>query len=178
MLPKNSKQIALKPQDLLVTLKLAVNKHREFTLTDLSVELGMFVSAVHGCVRRAELSRLLSRSTGGLRPIQSSVREFVIHGARYAFPGMLGSLSKGVPTAVAGPVLQGRFEHGDALPPVWPDAHGDSYGPMVTPLFPTVPVACKLDPQLYDVLTLLDALRVGAAREQKLAMDELAHRLA
>jgi hypothetical protein len=37
--------------------------------------------------------------------------------------------------------------------------------------------ASKKDEALYEVLTLVDALRVGAARERKIASEELEARL-
>jgi hypothetical protein len=63
------------------------------------------------------------------------------------------------------------------MPTVWPDPLGDAYGPSLAPLHPTIPEACRLDEKLYDVLTLIDAVRVGAARERELAMTLLAERL-
>lgn len=172
------KQLTLKPQDLVVALKIAVNRSRNFTLTELASELHMAVSAVHGSIRRSEQARLISRSAGSIRAIRSAVNEFVIHGAKYAFPAVLGPLARGVPTAIAGPVLRTHFEQADSLPPVWPDPEGSGYGPSLTPLYSTVPAACKSDHSLFEVLTLLDALRIGAAREQELAASQLEERLA
>jgi hypothetical protein len=177
-LQMTEKQIVLKPQDLVVVVKLAVNRNREFTLSELASELHMAVSVVHGSIGRSELARLISRSSGGIRVIRSAVHEFVIHGAKYAFPGILGPLSKGVPTAVAGPILRTCFEQADTLPPVWPDPEGSGYGPGLTPLSPIVPKACKKDLLLLDALTLVDALRIGAAREQELAVSHLMELLA
>lgn len=177
MLLTGEKQLVLKPQDLLVALKIAVNRGREFTLTELGTELNMAVSVVHGSIRRNEQARLVSRSAGNIRVMRSSLREFTIHGAKYAFPAVLGPLSRGVPTAIAGPVLRVHFGKADSLPPVWPDPDGSGYGPSVTPLYPTALAACKNDNSLFEVLTLLDALRVGAAREQALAAIQLEERL-
>ena len=171
------KSILLKPQDLVVALKICANEQQDFVLQTLSTELGLAISVVHGCITRCEASKLLSRSSGSLRANRHAVREFTIHGARYAFPALLGSLTRGMPTAVAGPILSPMFEHGTALPPVWPTANGTAYGPGVQPLHPCVPTACETDAPLYALLTLLDALRVGAAREQAIAMRELEDRL-
>lgn len=178
MLVVGGKQLVLKPQDLLLALKIAVNRRREFTLIELGNELHMAVSVVHGSIRRNEQARLLNRSAGSIRAMRSSLKEFAIHGAKYAFPAILGPLTRGVPTAIAGPVLKVHFEQVNSLPPVWPDPDGSEYGPSVTPLYPTVMAACRRDNSLFEVLTLLDALRVGAAREQELAASELEERLA
>jgi hypothetical protein len=173
MTQSQGKQLVLKPQDLLLALKIAVNAEREFLLTDLSSELSIAVSLIHGSVLRAEQARLLSRATGSIRVSPSALKEFVIHGAKYCFPGQLGALSRGLPTAVGGPVLAPLFEASGSLPPVWPDPEGDSWGPSLAPLHPSVSVAVKRDAKLYEVLSLLDALRVGAARERELALTHL-----
>lgn len=172
------RQLVLKPQDLLLALKIAVNRGREFTLVELGKELHMAVSVIHGSIRRNEQARIISRSAGSIRVVRSSLREFAVHGAKYAFPAVLGPLARGVPTAIAGPVLRAHFEQADSLPPVWPDPTGNGYGPSVTPLYPTAIAASKIDDLLFEVLTLLDALRVGAAREQELAASQLEERLA
>jgi hypothetical protein len=41
----------------------------------------------------------------------------------------------------------------------------------------TAAAASRLDEKLFDVLTLLDALRIGAARERELASTMLLERL-
>lgn len=167
---------ALKPQDLLVALKLALNANRDFLLVDIADELGMHLSAVHGCIRRGELARLLSRSSGSVRAMRPAIQEFVIHGARYAFPAQLGAPTKGVPTSIGAPVLAQHFEKAD-LPPVWPTPDGETWGLALAPLHPTVVFAVRSDPALYDALALLDALRIGAAREREIAKEELKQRL-
>ena len=177
MEPTASKQLALKPQDLVVALKVAVNADRGFLFAELASELSMAVSAVHGSVSRAEQARLLSRATGSLRATPGALREFVSFGARYAYPGALGTLTRGVPTGVAGPVLRHNFHLPGSLQPVWPTADGEEFGLGLIPLHPSVPNACKTDGRLYEVLSLLDAIRVGAARERELAIQELAERL-
>ena len=177
-MPTSSKQPSLKPQDLVVALKIAVNPRREFLLTTLGTELGMVVSAIHGSISRCEQARLLSRAAGGTRPIRPALLEFVIHGARYAYPAVQGTLTRGMATSLAGPSLREYFDQNKAMPPVWPDPLGESYGPSITPLHHIVPEACRLDAGLLDVLTLLDAVRAGAAREREIASKLLEERLA
>ena len=171
------KQLVLKPQDLVVALKVAVNSERDFLLATLGQELKMVVSAVHGSVVRCEQARLLSRATGGVRPIKPALLEFVVHGARYAFPAIQGTLTRGVATSLAGPSLRDHFDQAKAMSPVWPDPLGEAYGPSLAPLHHTAPDACRLDERLFDVLTLIDAVRSGAAREREMAVRLLEERL-
>jgi hypothetical protein len=48
----------------------------------------------------------------------------------------------------------------------------------VEPLFKSVPMSVRRDPVLYDLLALTDALRVGKPREQAVAAQMLADRMA
>lgn len=173
MAGNDSKQLALKPQDLLLVLKIAVNADRDFLLVNLASELGIAVSLIHGSARRAEQARLLSRASGSIRVSRPAAREFVVHGAKYCFPGQLGAMVRGLPTAIGGPVLAPLFEGSANLSPVWPDTEGGSWGPALTPLHPCVPAAARLDAKLYAVLSLFDAVRVGAAREREIALERL-----
>lgn len=173
----STKQLVLKPQDLVVAIKVSVHRNIDYRLIDLARELNMALSAVHGSIRRCEQARLISRSAGTIRALRQSVREFVVHGAKYAFPGQLGASTRGMPTAIGAPVLAVHFEKRESLSPVWPDAQGDVWGPSLPPICPSVPIAAANDAALYDVLALLDALRVGAARERELAIRALDERL-
>ncbi|MDB5852277.1 MAG: hypothetical protein JWR22_318 [Herminiimonas sp.] len=174
---KRSTQPMLKPQDLLVSLKIAVHADREHTFSGLASELFMSASEVHASVRRAETSRFLSRAGTVVRAIRSSLEEFIVHGVQYAFPPLLGSLTRGMVTGFAGPVLAVHFMSGDGLPPVWPDPEGETRGISLQPLYPSVPRACRIDQKLYDVLTLVDALRAGSAREREISSKLLLEHL-
>ena len=55
----------------------------------------------------------------------------------------------------------------------WPDPEGDVLGQAVKPLYRSVIIAAKQDPKLHDLLALVDALRLGRARERKIAEMEL-----
>ena len=107
------------------------------------------------------------------RPIVDALLEFLLHGARYAFPAELGGPSRGMPTSFAAPPLPAQLIVSDALPPVWPFADGDARGSSVVPLYPSVPLAARRDAKLYTMLALLDALRLGGAREREVAAREL-----
>ena len=57
--------------------------------------------------------------------------------------------------------------------PVWAQAKGSAKGPTLSPLYRTAPQAALADPALHRLLALLDALRMGRARERALAADLL-----
>ena len=169
--------MSLKPQDLLVALKLWVGRGERWTYPLLAVSLGMSVSEAHGSVKRAIAAGLLARGGLDARPNADALREFVIHGAKYAFPARPGELTRGMPTAHAAPPLKALLAQSDEPPPVWPHPEGSARGPRLDPLFPSVPGATSRDPALYELLALLDALRAGRARERQLAVRLLQERL-
>ena len=112
-----------------------------------------------------------------LRPNRSNVHEFLIHGLKYVFPVQRGGPTRGVPTAEAAPPLNKEFGADFALPPVWPHATGPVRGIAFSPLYKNVPQAAMLDPRLYELLALVDAIREGRARERGVAIRELSTRL-
>ena len=166
-------QINLKPQDIFVLLKLhvAAGKVRP-KLVDLAVELGMSPSEVSQAIKRANFAGLCD--TNG-KAFPSALKEFVLHGLRYAYPVQLGYLAVGMPTSHSAPPLKALIKSNEAY--VWPDPNGKVRGQSLEPLYPSVPFASKKDAQLYELLALVDAVRVGSARERKLAITELGKRL-
>ena len=158
-------------------LKLWVGRGERWTYPLLAASLGMSVSEAHGAVQRAIAAGLLASGGLGARPNADALREFVIHGAKYAFPASPGEITRGMPTAHAAPPLKPLLAQSDEPPPVWPHPEGSARGPRLDPLFPSVPGAASRDPALYEVLALLDALRAGRARERQLAARLLQERL-
>jgi hypothetical protein len=168
----------LKPQDVVILLKLSTLGHELWTYQRLAVELAMSSSEVHSGVRRAVAARLMSDAGAGGRPVRAALLEFLIHGVRYVYPPDRGALTAGMPTGYAAPPLNEVIVQPSEPPPVWPYAEGKVRGYSFAPLYPSVPVAAARDPKLYELLALVDAIRDGRARERKLAEKELQTRLA
>jgi hypothetical protein len=171
------KQLILKPFDIVVAVKIAVNEDRDFLIAQLAEEFGVSLSTIHSALRRGETARLLSRSSGPPRAMRAALREFAISGLKYSFPAMLGRTTRGVPTAIGAPILARHFDATDAPVPVWPHPEGKVFGFELVPLHPSVPKAALQDDALYEVLALIDAIRVGAAREREIAIHELQAKL-
>ena len=170
----------LKPQDVVVLLKLAIPES-PVSYLELAHELGISGSEVHAAVRRAQKAGLLNSST--LRPKRTALLEFLIHGVKYVFPGERGGSTRGIPTTFAAPPLKQYFVReplagvSSRRIEVWPDPEGETRGDELKPLYRSVPKAARRDPKLYELLVLVDAIRAGGARERHLAEDELAKRL-
>jgi hypothetical protein len=64
--PKSNPQIVLRPQDLVVMLRLALEHGPAPTYATLAAELGMTASEVHGAVERAMLRGYLADRFRGL----------------------------------------------------------------------------------------------------------------
>lgn len=166
----------MKPQDILILLKLISLGSRNSTYAVLAKSLHMSPSEVHAGLRRAQQARLYAEIT--CQPIRRNLSEFLIHGAKYAFPPVMGSKTRGVLTSYAAPVFSDLLEvDDDSLPPVWPSAEGEVVGLAFAPLYKSVPLAAAEDSALYDLLCLVDAIRSGKVREQALAADLLESRI-
>lgn len=101
----------------------------------------------------------------------------------YVFPAQLGLFGEGMPTSVGASVPAERLRLGENDQVVWPVAHGSpdvaqARGRLLTPLYRSVPLAAADDPVLHEYLALVDALRIGRARERAIAKDEFVKRLA
>lgn len=99
--------------------------------------------------------------------------EFLIAGVRYVFPAKKGELTRGIATSFAAPVLEGKLMSGGEMVPVWAEPSGNTKGLAVNPLFKSFAVAIRNDPEMYRLLALIDALRIGLARERELATSLL-----
>jgi hypothetical protein len=170
--------LRLKPQDVVVALKLVASANSSWKQPELAKALHMSASEVnHGLKRLAACHLFNPRER---RVVRASLLEFLVSGLRYVFPAQLGLFGEGMPTSVGASVLKGKVRLGEEEMLVWPmaDRAKAVRGRVVAPLYKNVPLAAAEDPALHDYLALADALRVGRARERALAKDELTKRLA
>jgi hypothetical protein len=171
------RQISLKSQDVVVAIKLALLRHERRTYARLAQELFLTASQVFEGARRCELAGLIARQDDQPVARIRELTDFVLHGVRFAFPAALGEISQGMPTASGGPYLSTLLVASAEGPPVWPYPAGQERGPAVTPFYPALPRAAQKDAELYNVLTLVDAVRIGGARDRELATEQLRMRL-
>jgi hypothetical protein len=167
----------LKPQDVLVALKLVAMGRRSWSYAWLAVQLGMSPSQLHAAVKRALAAQLMVRKDDEIVPHIRNLEEFLVHGLKYVFVPEKGEMTRGVPTGHAAAPLIKHFVADSEPPPVWPDAQGEARGLAFSPLYSLAPRAALSDPHLYELLVLVDAIRGGRARERGLAIKELKKRL-
>ena len=162
----------LRALDVLVVAKLVVSPCSNVVYEDLAVSLGISKGAAHGSVKRLIDARLLGHS---LRIMGRHVAEMLAFGVRYFLPSDLGPEAGGMATSFGVPPLLESFGPRDDAP-VWPSTLGDRRGPSVVPIYETVPFAASQDDELYRLLALVDAVRIGRARELGLAREAIAKR--
>lgn len=163
----------LQPLDVFVVLKLSVTGPGA-TYAQLASELGLSTSQVHRAVRSCQASGLVRQSTFEINA--AALLEFLVHGLRYVYPTRPGAVKRGVPTAHSAPPLSDEIAVSGTVF-VWPDPNGTLRGEAIEPLCRQVPFAAMRDRRLYELLTLVDALRVGRAREREIATRFLRDRL-
>lgn len=164
----------LKPQDLLVLLKVVANPSQRWTYAALGEALSMSSSETHASVKRAQACGLaVAQGTGAWAPVRSTLLEFVLHGVRYVWPAILGPAKRGVPTSFGVEPLSSQLTAVPREAPVWAHPQGSAKGPTLSPLYRTAPQAALNDPALHRLLALLDALRAGRARERALAAMQM-----
>lgn len=147
-----------------------------YSVRALAEETGISKSQVSLALQRCLEVGLIrkDRRTGVPRANARALFNFIVHGMRYVFPAKPGEITRGIATTFAAPVLEGQLYSSGELLLVWPDARGNSKGQAIEPLFKSVPYAVRRDPDLYAMLALVDAIRLGQPRESKLAAERLA----
>ncbi len=126
----------------------------------------------------ASLTRSLNRLDGALlirrknnTAIKAHAGEYLVHGLRYVFPAKLGTRVRGVPTAFSTPPLSDEITAQENV--VWPAEFGDTSGLELPPIHNKIPALCVAFPELHPAFAILDALRIGRARERELARRHL-----
>ena len=165
----------LKPQDILVVLKVASLAGAPWTYKSLAESLGISAASAHESVARAVAAGLLNGRER--RAMRAAVEEFLIHGLRYMLPAERGRLARGITTSVSAPAFHGRLTSQD-VPTVWAYPKGDVRGETLAPIHEAAPEAATKDARLYALLAAADALRSGGAREREAATAVLKEVLA
>ncbi len=157
------------------------SSHREIRLKSglpipfnaLGSSIGISASQAFAAAKRAISAGLLGEDY--------SVRKVTLLEALLALkqfmPASRGGLVRGVPTSFAAPPLNTLMAPSSEPPPVWPYPEGSARGLMCEPIYKSAPTAALRDSRLYEYLALVDALRIGRAREVTLARSELRSRL-
>lgn len=163
----------LKPQDLLVLAKLIAKDGSDYTQMELAQTLYMSQSEISSSISRSIYAGLLFKK--GKEVNRKLFFDFIKYGLAVVFPQHPGALVRGTPTAHSAPPLAAEIMGEEKY--VWPYAKGRARGQSIIPLYPSVNQAIILDSNLYEILALMDAVRVGRAREKNMALEFLEQRI-
>ncbi|GAB3769730.1 hypothetical protein GCM10028818_06360 [Spirosoma horti] len=186
------KHNGMRPQDIPVLLKISAQYNRSWSEFNPSDKIRILPKSGRDLLNKdiaaqlrispSEVTESLARSAfAGLydpeskRVMSRALFEFLEYGLKYVFPQQPGALTRGTPTAHSAKPLSALIQASEHY--VWPSADGTVRGQAIEPLYPTIVQAVENDSLLYEMLALIDAIRVGKAREVKLAVDELRQRL-
>ena len=161
----------LKPQDIVIAVKLLTWPSAEWSFHALGVSLGIGHNQVHLAYKRLILCDLVNKESK--RTIKTNLFEFLVHGMRYVFPAIWQGESSGIPTSISGPSLKGLIKSGERI--VWPTKNvaNPVKGRGLLPIHDSVIVAALSDRKCYEILSVGEALRSGGAREREVASQEL-----
>ena len=160
---------SLKPQDILILIKIVCFGETPFRIIDLSFELNISPGEITMALERLRLSGLLGHDKR--RPNRSAILEFLVHGLKYVFPAELGPVQPGVETCYSAANLSQKIVSDTLF--VWPSIEGKSIGTSVSPLYESVAFAALRDPKLHRLMALIDTIRIGRVREHVMAIEEL-----
>jgi hypothetical protein len=163
------KHNGMRPQDVVVILKIILIKENKWQMKDLSNELNISMSEVSESINRSVIAGLIAKDKKTV--LKQSFLEFLKYGLRYVFPVKPGGMVIGIPTAHSNEILKKEIISKETF--VIPYFEGSTKGFEIEPLYARLPLACAKDPELCLVIGLLDCLRIGKNREVQLAQREL-----
>ena len=163
------KHNGMRPQDIVVLLQLALSKDHDSNLM-LSVLLDLSPAEISLSIERCKYAGLLSEDR---LVMKEAFYNFLVYGVKYVFPVKPGALVRGIPTAHSAAPLNKKIKPGSEPPFVWPAAHGTMRGQEILPFYDKQIGKPLVVANLYETLALIDALRVGKAREVNLAKELL-----
>ena len=168
------KNNGMRPQDVVILLKVSTLKSEKWRIQDIADSLKISASEVSESLNRSRQARLLSDNKKTI--YATSFLEFLVYGLKYVFPIAPGAVVRGIPTAHSAPPLDKIIVASTDIY-VWASSKGTVRGQSIEPLYKTVPFIAWEDPSMYELLALVDAVRVGRAREVKIAVEELEKRI-
>jgi len=167
------KHNGMRPHDVVVLLKMITLYGKKWTFADIANELQISESEVSYAMERNKLAGLVSPDKTKVNKL--ALREFLIYGIKYVFPPQLGHSARGIATAHSAPPVKEYITEGEHY--VWAYYKGTKRGNTIVPLYPKIPKIAENHPDLYELLAIIDTLRVGKKREVDIAINELDKRL-
>ena len=163
------KHNGMRPQDVSILLKIISLGNQPWQMAGLSNELYISISEVSESLNRSQLAGLIDYNKKIIN--RRNLMEFLEFGVRYVFPQKPGSMVRGIATAHSHPLMKKKFV--SEVNYVWPDNDGELIGLLIEPFYLKQVKAVKSDTLFYELLTLVDVIRVGKVREIEYAIKKL-----
>jgi hypothetical protein len=158
----------MRPQDVVVLLKI-ISLGDKWLNKDLSESLYISSSEISESLNRSMIARLISPDKK--KVFKSALMRFIENGLGFVFPVEPGAIERGIPTAHSAPILKEYFLSEQNY--VWQSPNGKVRGQSIAPLYPNQIKAVLNDEKLYNMLALVDSIRVGKVRECEKALELL-----
>lgn len=164
----------MKSQDIVILLKKITSEGQTLSDRGIAESLGISASCVSESLVRCRKAQLVDRHKKKVNTL--ALREFLVHGIAYVFPAEAGRVGRGVATYTSASPIREHLSGGmESF--VWHYLKGNNRGQQIEPLYHTVPEAALHDKELYELLVVVDVLRMGKAREKEIAVEELDNRI-
>ena len=163
------KHNGMRPHDIVILLKIVAKGNKDWFMKDIANELFISNSEISESLNRSVIAGLIASNKK--RVMKQALVEFITSGLKYVYPQKPSGLVRGIQTAHSALPLSIIIQSNEIY--VWPYEEGNKRGFSIEPLHPNVPKAALKDPVLHELLALVDAIRLGNVREQKLASVEL-----
>lgn len=161
----------MKSQDCVILLRIVDLGEAPWLGKDLAGSLGLSAAEISMSLERSRFAGLLNDAK---QVNVKALLDFLVHGLRVVFPVRPGGIVRGIPTAWSMTPLSEAFP--GAAPMVWPSEEGTLRGESIEPLYPSVPKVVAGRVGLHEMLAMADALRIGRARETRMAAESLKER--
>ncbi len=161
-----------------------ISQKEQFTLRGLSSSLGISKTEISASLRRSidnnllvfnelQSSSILSLSETDWQVNRKALFDLIRYAIPYIYPIKQMGLNFGLATGFSAPALIKELTSAGILPYIWPSEYGTTYGQAIEPIYKTVPFASKYDAFIYNCFALIDAYRLGKAREKEIAIKYL-----
>jgi hypothetical protein len=159
----------MRPQDIVILIKIVLLGKKEWQFQDLSRALYISGAEINASLHRSKAAGLIDSNRKRVNKL--ALLEFLAHGLRYVFPVEPGPLTKGIPTGHSHPAIKKNIISESIY--VWPDLSGKEVGQAIDPLYENQVKAIFEDSSLYEALAIVDILRAGKVREVKSGLLQL-----
>ena len=164
----------MRPQDIVILLKIIAFNNDTWRNIDLAYSLRISPSEISEALNRCRITGLINNEKRKVH--LNALTEFIIYGLKYVFPAEPGAVVRGIPTAhSASPIAEHITSNTDIY--VWSYSVGKSRGQAIDPLYKSIPEVVLDDRTFYELMVIVDTIRIGRAREIQIAINELTKRL-